>query len=155
MTHAERRQKRAACAEAMKAGMTPEKAAKKFSYSNQTAYNIRYEFGIGVVRHTEREARRKRAAELVAQGDTPAEAADKTAVPVTVVQAACRQHGVSCKRITPTHASTFKILRMLLDGRHPRELAIEYGISRQRVDQIRDKAREAGFKFTNTTEKSQ
>ena len=155
MTHAERRQRRLACAEAMKAGMTKTAARKKFGYCNSAVYDIMREYGIHVISHAQREERRKKAARLISEGATPAEAAEQVQIPVATVMRACKQYGVSCKRSQITHASSFQILRMLLDGRHPRELAIEYGISRQRVDQIRDKAKFAGFKFTNTTEKAQ
>lgn len=76
-------------------------------------------------------------------------AARQFAVSVQTVRNACREHDVVVDRATNVKliaaATTFLILKQLLDGRRQADIARQFRISRQRVFEIKSAAVAAGF----------
>lgn len=76
-------------------------------------------------------------------------AARQFAVSMQTVRNACREHGVVVDRANNVKkiasATTFVILKKLLDGVSQADLAREFKVSRQRVSEIKCAAVEAGF----------
>ncbi len=154
MTHAERLRRRQEIADAIRSGMTPEAASKKFGVGVKYAYNIARERKIGVISHGERERRRSRAVELIRGGATLEQAARVVGGSASTIRLACVAAGVPFAKKNAAALSSFRILRLLLDGNPVTSVAVMHKISRQRVAQIKQRAIEAGFKFPITTEKA-
>lgn len=98
--------------------------------------------------------RRKAVADWVAQRNaTTADAAVEFGISEATVETACKLNCVepaksprACKKL-PTD-STFQILKQIVDGdKSLSEIARNANVSRQRVDQIKNKAIEAGFQL--------
>ena len=109
------------------------------------------------ITHAERKARRKLIAEMAEAGMTWKEISEKMGVGYASIRLACLEHGIAppakdVSRRCYTSVSSFAILKMLLDGKTARETFIKFGISKQRVHQIKQKAKDAGFTFTTTGE---
>jgi hypothetical protein len=105
--------------------------------------------------HLQRTKRRKKMAEevqrLMARKIDPEEClrrvSDKHLASIATVRGACREHGVNLPRkFSPVMAmSSLEIIAELQAGRRGTDIAKERGISRQRVDQIRRQAEQAGL----------
>ena len=96
--------------------------------------------------HKEARARRARIAKL---GETMGtlEIAEKLGVSRAYVYQTLAREGIPSKK---PNGRAFCILRRLLDGDRGIDIASEYGISRQRVNQVKVEAEKAGFTFNNS-----
>ncbi len=96
--------------------------------------------------HTERAERRKAIAEHAAKHGV-ASAAKKFRVCSGTISESLKAHGVAALDVAVRRnkPESFQILMDLLLGEVPAEIADKYKISRQRVDQIKTKAKAAGF----------
>lgn len=81
-----------------------------------------------------------------------AEAAKQFDVSYSSAYGVCRTAGVKLpRRVNATASlSTYGILKKLLDGQRQADIARDFNVSRQRVEQIQRKAEEAGFQFGDT-----
>jgi hypothetical protein len=78
-------------------------------------------------------------------------AAQQFAVSMQTVRNACREHNVVVDRANNVRkiasATTFVILKQLLDGVRPADIAKQFRVSPQRVSEIKVAAMAAGFVF--------
>ena len=97
--------------------------------------------------HQERKERRRKIAEFVRENQDLSAAAEAFGVRPSMVRLSCKEFDVSIPRKNNTIASlgSFQILKALLDGKKPSEIASEHSITRQRVGLVVKSAREAGF----------
>jgi len=130
------------------------KAMKKFQVSRQTVEVACAEHDVKIkeiISHAERKKQREVAAELC-RTKTLSEVCDQTGLSEQSVRSACKEFGVELKA-EPKKApyglgtNSFRILRMLLDGKRQVDIAREFNVSRQFVEQVRDKGLKAGFVF--------
>ena len=147
MTHAERAERRTLIA-AYAATHGIAEAAKKFNVSAGTVRTALIESGTDMadlLNNSRREFRRQVAEYAVEHGRV--EAVQKFNTSWTAVDRGLQEIGVELceKGANNLSVSSFKILRRLLDGVKSAEVQEEFHISRQRVSQIRLKAKEAGF----------
>ena len=98
--------------------------------------------------HPERRARRAAIAADVARGDDVSEVAQRHGVGVPTVRNACLEAHVSKCPLPSTKVravTSFQILAALLRGGRQVDVAADFGVSRQRVEQIERMATEAGI----------
>jgi transposase len=99
--------------------------------------------------HAEKRERRRKVAEFAVEHGA-GEAAQKYKVSIGTVQHAARENGV---RISQRRDScrgslkSFRMLRLMLDGKSMADIAEEFCVSRQRVHQVKKDAIEAGFEL--------
>jgi DNA invertase Pin-like site-specific DNA recombinase len=104
------------------------------------------------MKHEERAARRKSIAEHAGEHGVNAAAVAFGVHPSTVRNCATEHrisldlNGIGLKKTT-AQVQTFIILKRLLDGADPSELVKEFSVSRQRISEIKTRAKEAGFIF--------
>jgi transposase len=134
------------------------KAMKKFQVCRQTVEGACAEHDVPIreiINHAERKKQREAAAELC-RTKTLSEVCTETWLSDATVRAACREFGVELKKEPkkePKKAPhglktrSFAILKLLLDGNRQVDIAREFDVSRQYVEQVRDKGVEAGFVF--------
>ena len=97
--------------------------------------------------HREAAARRRELAGLIAAGAGLGEVATRYGVSMALVVDACREAGVPVPRalILP-RSSTYRILADLINTPDRLEvIAVRHGVTRQRVDQIKRQATDAGI----------
>ena len=98
--------------------------------------------------HSEAAVRRARIAECANNYGVSA-AASRFQVSMQTVRNACREHGVVVERATNVKpiasATTFVILKMLLDGVRQADISRQFSVSPQRVSEIKTAAVAAGF----------
>ena len=98
--------------------------------------------------HSEAATRRGLIVECAKQYGVSA-AAQQFAVSMQTVRNACREHGVVVDRANNVQkiasATSFVILKQLLDGVRPADIAKQFRVSRQRVSEIKCAAVAAGF----------
>ena len=104
------------------------------------------------ITHAERKERRKRIAAMAAAGATWQAIAAEYGVGYATIVNACYENGVPRPATGGTNhshiaVSSFAILKALLDGNTVRGTFLRFGVSKQRVHQIKSKAIEAGFQF--------
>jgi DNA-directed RNA polymerase sigma subunit (sigma70/sigma32) len=94
-------------------------------------------------------ARRERRQQIADYADKHSieKAAKHFAVCVETVLASLREHNMPTGRKRTPDVSSFRILLRLLDGSSGQDIATDLGITRQRVNQIKQKAKAAGFTF--------
>lgn len=102
-----------------------------------------------ILTHKARAERRKQIAEYASEHGRNA-AATHFGVTVHLVAHAMQQHNISAGTGRPPNTSTFRILKMLLDGVPGATIARDTGLTRQRIDQIKRAAKEAGFTFSGS-----
>lgn len=100
--------------------------------------------------HDERRERRKRIAADAATGMTVAEICKKYGVGARTVHGAAAEYGTVLSPRRLPKVNTFYILRQLLrGGRSYADIAAEADLTTQRVLQIANRAREAGFEIVS------
>lgn len=142
----------------LKLGLTPAETAKLVGVAESTVERIRnaaVEKGLLRERyevsrtHEERAILRKEIAEWVAANNaTIAEAANHFHVSEPQVSKSCREHNVEPRRSERAAAkkgvSQLAVLTLLIDGMKQAEVADHFGVSRNYVNIVVDKARKAG-----------
>lgn len=130
------------------------KAMKKFQVSRQMVEGACNENEVPIkeiISHAERKKQREAAAELC-RTKTLSDVCTETKLSEAIVRAACKEFGVEFVK-EPKKAphglktNSFSILRMLLEGKRQVDIAREFNVSRQFVEQVRDKGVAAGFVF--------
>ncbi len=130
------------------------KAMKKFQVCRQTVEDACAEHDVKIkeiISHAERKKQREAAAELC-RTKTLSEVCAETGMSDASVRSACKEFGVELKK-EPKKAphglgtNSFGILKLLLDGKRQVDIAREFNVSRQFVEQVRDKGLKAGFEF--------
>jgi len=130
------------------------KAMKKFQVSRQTVETACNEHDVKIkeiISHAERREQRKAAAELC-KTKPISEVCVETGLSDSVVRLACKEFCVEFVK-EPRKAphglkiSSFRILKLLLDGKRQVDIAREFNVSRQFVEQVRDRGVAAGFVF--------
>lgn len=127
------------------------KTMKKFQVSRQTVEGACNEHDVPIkeiISHADRRKQREAAAELC-KTKTVSEVAQETGLSEAKVRMACHEFGVPVLKPVKVGMSyrSFRVLRLLLDGMGQSDIGRELSVSRQYVEQVRDKAREAGFVF--------
>lgn len=97
--------------------------------------------------HSARAERRRAIASRLRAGDHPRKIASDFRVTLNLVYNAAKEYGIRRAENNLPRPNTLRILKELLDGRKAREIANDYGLSRQRVQAIKQRAEEAGFEF--------
>ena len=96
--------------------------------------------------HAERRERRREIAEFMKEHKDTQKAVAHFGCTLSLVSRACKEFGVDVpKTASVATVGSFVILKRLLDGAKQIEVAGERGISRERVRQVANNAREAGF----------
>ena len=100
--------------------------------------------------HVERRERRRALAEEVRSGRTVIQVARKAKMHPLTVRCACAEFKVTPTRATcmsknPIILSTWVIGKAIIDGKTDRELSEQYEFTKQRINQIRQAMRKAGF----------
>ena len=99
--------------------------------------------------HEERRKRRKEMAEECRTRST-GEVAESYGVSLSTIIKACMEHGiVTSRKMSVAMPSSFLILKLLIDGEKPAELAKKFDVSRQCVDQVKQRGIDAGFPLKN------
>ena len=109
--------------------------------------------------HEERRKRRKEMAEECRTRLTAdklgnrlveGEVAKSYGVSLSTIIKACMEHGiVTSRKMSVAMPSSFLILKLLIDGEKPAELAKKFDVSRQCVDQVKQRGIDAGFPLKN------
>lgn len=121
-------------------------AAGQFKVSLPTIRQACIENNVALSRNDSTPKRRRLAiAESVRDGDTTKQAADRYRVSLQTVRKACHEHGVEVQKSNP--ARSFAILARMLAGDNHKKIGREFGITRQRVSQVRKLAEQAGIKL--------
>lgn len=151
LSHEERKERRKLIAECVaKHGMF--KAMEEFKVSRNTVESSCAEYGVKIneiINHKQRKQMRETAANMC-RSMTIEEVAKELKVSEANVRMACHEFGVSpIKRKPPGNlgSKSFRIVKLMLDGMTQSDIGRELNVSRQYVEQVRDKAREAGFVF--------
>lgn len=130
------------------------KAMKKFQVSRQMVEGACNEHDVKIkeiISHADRKKQREVAAELC-RTKTLSVVCTETGMSEAIVRCACKEFGVELMK-EPKKAphglkvNSFRILRMLLNGKRQADIAREFNVSRQFVEQVRDRGVEAGFEF--------
>lgn len=95
-----------------------------------------------VMTHAERRARREKIRAYIEAGHSLKQAMEKFDIGYQMAWSACGSDGPNRPK-----ATSFVILRRLLDGDSTSALGREFGVSKQRVDEIKRTAQKAGFAF--------
>ena len=102
-----------------------------------------------IVSHADRAKRRKEVAEHLRQNGMKA-TCEKFEVTYGYVQQAAKEHEIPLEGTKDLPAEqTFVALRLMLEGKTQSEVARALEMTRQRVHQIAQKARTAGFNIQN------
>lgn len=121
-------------------------ASAQFKVSLPTIRQACLENNVALARDDNTPRRRRAAiAESVRSGDTIKQAADRYRVSLQTVRKACHEHGVEIHRSNPVRS--FAVLARILAGRDSKDIEAEFSITRQRVSQIKQMARQAGIKI--------
>ena len=96
--------------------------------------------------HAQRRKRREKIIEYL-QTHSIQQAVDKFGLSHEYIMRIQKAAGVgrSLSRGRPSHVCTFKVLKMLLDGTRPCDIARTYGIKPQSVQHVKKRAINAGF----------
>jgi transposase len=130
------------------------KAMKKFQVSRQTVEGACAEHDVKIkeiISHAERKKQREAAAELCRTKPLSV-VCTETGLSEASVRGACKEFAVEFVK-EPKKAPhglktrSFAILKLLLDGNRQVDIAREFNVSRQFVEQVRDRGLEAGFEF--------
>lgn len=98
--------------------------------------------------HPERKSRRAQIAAAVKREKlTAAEASERFGVSIHTVWSACREHDVIPEMFQNRMPSAYCILARLLKGESQADIARDLGISRQAVNQVKQRAIEAGIEI--------
>jgi transposase len=130
-------------------------AAEKFGLSGSTIYKTCKEFNFkpcsmeDYMDHGMRRERRRQAA-LHAEEFGLSSAAEKFDISYDAVSMACKEFGLRAFR--PLKASTFEIIKCLLDGMSPLDISKRCAVSRQYIYKIRGKCLEVGIKLPQANE---
>jgi transposase len=95
--------------------------------------------------------RRKKIADAVREGKHVAEVCKKFGIGLTTVKNACREHGVKVDRKQTRMSDekpateTLRIVAWLIQGYSGSEIAADAGVTRQYVNQVKQRATEAGI----------
>lgn len=94
----------------------------------------------------ERRQRRERIAKWAADNGV-ADASRKFGVSTGIVYESCAEFGLTAMRINRNGQGKkqFQILKRLIDGMNGQEIADQFGVTRQWVNQVKIAAKEAGF----------
>jgi predicted DNA-binding protein (UPF0251 family) len=128
------------------------KAMKKFQVSRQTVEVACNEHDVKIkeiITHAERKENRRVAAELC-KTKPIGEVCKETKMCESKVRMACKEFEVTViKDAVPASLGvrSFRIIKRLLDGVSQSDIGRELNVSRQYVEQVRDKAVKAGFVF--------
>lgn len=130
-------------------GKTVDDAVLAFGCSRATVINACSAHGVDLTSKAA-ETRGKIAQWVKDNNASVPEAASKFGTSRKRVGYACKEHGVTPRLAEsdyspPIARSTFEILCLLLQGHGGSEIAEEFGVSRQRVGQIKKRAVEAGI----------
>lgn len=100
--------------------------------------------------HAELEQERKQVAVAVANGETIIAAAARFKTSTCRVRMACHEFGITWTRSYKGAADPFAVLAKLKDAAFPTDAAVALacGLSRERVRQIKERAREFGLLTT-------
>ena len=143
MTHAERRRRREEIAAAVQAGETPAEVAYRFGVT-QSLVSRACE-GLGLPRRQGGKARRAEAAAAVAAGESPKDVAARYDRVLDWVHRSCWEAGVPYRTGNSVGLSTYRIIAALLRGERQVDIARQFGMSRQRVGQVREHCLAAGI----------
>lgn len=127
--------------------MTKDGIERIESKVDEVLAEIRKMSGPGMT-HEERAKRRRSIADDVAAGATTDEVATKYGVAIATVENACAEFGITLVSEPierPIAESTYDIIAAILKGKSDSAIAGETGLSRQRINVIRLKCREAGM----------
>ena len=97
--------------------------------------------------HPQRRARRERILAEIVAGKGLALLCKKYGLSAATIEDVAHSNGHYFEYKPPQFVSPLIVLRKLLDGQSAASIAREYGVSRQRIDQIKKEAVEAGFKI--------
>ena len=127
------------------------KTMKKFQVSRQTVEGACNEHDVPIkeiISHADRKKQREAAAELC-KTKTVSEVAQETGLSEAKIRMACHEFGVDVLKPVKAGMShrSFRVLRLLLNGIGQSDIGRELAVSRQYVEQVRDRAVEAGFVF--------
>ncbi len=130
------------------------KTMKKFQVCRATVEAACNEHDVKIkeiISHADRKKQREAAAELC-RTKNMSDVCAETGLSMAAVSAAAKEFNVvpiKAPKKAPAGLGTnsFGILRMLLDGKRQVDIAGEFNVSRQYVEQVRDKAEMAGFVF--------
>lgn len=153
MTHAEQCERRKQIADAIANGDSRSEVAQKFNVCDNTiglacrTYSI--PFPPGVLRNRQYE-RRVEIAKAVAEGVMLIEVSQRFKVSLSTIRNACRQFGTRIPSNIDLTARAkrhpFDVLAKLrIPHKLDSEVAMECGLTRERVNQIKKRAREAGL----------
>lgn len=151
MSHEDRAKRRKKIADFCKKH-TVEQAAAHFGVSAGTATKACEEHGVkmkkAALSHKERAARRREIAEFC-RTHTKEEACAAFGVSEATADVACREYGVRAvqSNVPMTKVHTLKMLKLLMDGYTQSSIAQAFGVTASLVNQLAQKAREAGFKL--------
>lgn len=154
ITHEQRRRRREKIAQAVASGRSVSAAVRQFRVTRSTVYRACADLGLSF-EHEQRRQRREAIALAVASGASRAAAARRFGISLGTVHRACTEHGLSARRGRPPGPSAggrgLEILAALLSNSFATDRAIAdtFGVTRQRVDQIRTEARKAGVPLVN------
>ena len=102
--------------------------------------------------HEERRERRKQIAEEC-RTKPMAEVATSYGLTISTIAKICSEHKITPPRnLTVAMPSTFLILKHLIDGEKPAELARKFNVTRQCVDQVKQRGIAAGFAIATRKE---
>lgn len=147
MTHKESRQRAKQAAKLFKSGETVQDIADNLQLTCASVVNYCRKSGVLGLTHEQKAKRREQIANDIKNGMTLERAAKKHKVCNATIISSCKQHGVKITlKYRPVPTNAFFILKRLLDGQSPVDVAEKCEVTKQRVSQVRIAARKAGFK---------
>lgn len=95
--------------------------------------------------HVEQRVRREKAVELLRSGKSPVEVAAAVNLSKSRIYAIACLHGIACKGQRSRPVTNWALIGAIYAGGSDAEIAEELGITRQRVNQVREKMQWMGI----------